>query len=68
MANKLNGIYQLMELAYRGNWKYRWEGTPYFNSDKTGITESINEHEYSCSLLWRVLRNQYPALNKAINS
>ena len=67
-SNELDGVYKLMEQAYQGNWKYRWEGTPYFDTDKNGITEAINEHEYSCCLLWRVLRKHYPALDKEIDS
>lgn len=62
--NNLRGVFEFMSIAYYGNWKYRWGGTPYFDEK----TESIIGHEYGCALLWLVLRRVCPALNKIVDS
>ncbi len=68
LNSKIDGVYRLMADAYNGNWKFRWGGTPYFDTDKTGSVESVVAHEWGCSLFWLVLRRACPALDKAVNS
>src|SRR4030042_6961290 len=66
-ASDLGGVFNLMSDAYNGNWKYRWDGTPYFDTKKNGRVESIIGHEWSCALLWLTLRRVCLALNEAVD-
>lgn len=65
---QLDDIYNFMSDAYNGNWKFRWGSTPYFDTAKTGKTESIIGHEWSCCIFWVILRRACPALNSIVDS
>lgn len=71
MANKeqLDGMYKLLSEAYKGNWQYRWQDTPFLEEAvKDGKVESIVGHVWGTMELWFNLRRLCPKLDSLIDS
>lgn len=57
-----------MEFLYRGNWQYRWGQVPFMHAPRgDNHNESILAHQWSCVMLWMLLRKIMPALNKQVD-
>jgi 5'-deoxynucleotidase YfbR-like HD superfamily hydrolase len=63
------GMYELMNRTFPGNWQYRMGATPYgATSAKAGKRESIAGHMWMCMVTWMQMKVICPALAKLVNS
>jgi len=64
----IQGMYELLSQAYKGNWQIRGRDTPYFKDTLSkGKGESIIGHVWGTMELWFVLRRICPKLNSLVN-
>jgi 5'-deoxynucleotidase YfbR-like HD superfamily hydrolase len=71
MASKkqLNGMYKLLSRAYKCNWQYRWQDTPYLEEAiKNGRVESVVGHVWGTMELWFHLRKMCPKLDSLVDT
>ncbi len=65
---RLKGLRQFLKQVSYGNWQFRWSHVPYFDTAKTGKTESIVAHEWGCIIFWLGLRRVCPNLDAVVDS
>lgn len=69
IEKELDEIYTFMGRVYHGNWKNRWEGTPFMSEfNDSGRSESILGHMWALKELWFQIKQVCPALNKVVDS